>query len=115
MDYFYKIDTIKKYFQKMDNTVFETIQEANIGTLKYEALMDELMNVIIDLLEDNEIDENSKEMIYNQIIILLANHIGCTVDAEKYGNIMNKLFNENKITREQFCIFNENLNLGRWN
>jgi hypothetical protein len=114
MDYLNKINEIEKSMQEKNKIIFETIEEANENMLKYETLMDEIINVITNLLKNNEIEQKTKEIICTQALILLANNIGCANYDEKYGNIIDKLFTENKITEKQFNIFNENLNLGRW-
>ncbi len=114
MDYLSCLNKIKLDFLKLNDIVCDTIEEADSLDVEYEKLMDDIISLIKLVLDDNSNSVCTKENIYDKSVHLLGSYIGCAVDVEKYGKIIDNLCEKGKITKQQKDTFYNNLNIGRW-
>lgn len=108
------IEKIKNELKKLDNNLFDTVDEAKKSILEYERLLDSLVCLIIEIIDKNELTVVYKEDLFMKSVKILSNYIGSADDTEKYEAIFIDLYENNKISKTQLDIFYDNLNLGRW-
>lgn len=114
MDYIDDLHRIEQDLSVLDNTSYDTIEEANHCLIKYDELKDDIILIIKRALNDFSCSFSTQERIYNQAIQVLTNHIGSADDIQKYGNILESIQNDGMITKEQLNHFYDNLDIGRW-
>ncbi|SUB88446.1 Uncharacterised protein [Porphyromonas macacae] len=114
MDYINDLHRIEQDLSILDNTSYDTIEEANHCLIKYDKLKDDIILIIKRVLNDFSCSFSTKERIYNQAIQVLTNHLGSADDIQKYGNILECFQNDGMITKEQLNHFYDNLDIGRW-
>lgn len=114
MDYLIDLHKIEKALSILDNTSYDTIEEANSCLVQYDKLKDEIILIIRQVLDDSKIPDLIKDSVYNRAIQLLTNHIGSVDDILKYGSLVEAFYDEGKITKKQLILFHEKLDIGRW-
>jgi hypothetical protein len=114
MNYLNDLHRIEQVLSELDNTSYDTIEEANDCLIKYDKLKDDIISIIEQALDDLNSSVIIKDSVYNQAIHILTHHIGSADDIQKYGNILEFFHNEGKITKQQINSFFDNLDVGRW-
>lgn len=114
MDYINDLNRIKQNLSALDETSYDTIEEANHYLIKYDELKDNIILIIKRALNDISCSISTQERIYNQAIQILTNYIGSADDIQKFGDILNSFQNNGMITKEQLNHFYDNLDIGRW-
>lgn len=114
MDYNERLQKIDQALSVLDNTSYNTIEEANRCLIKYDKLKDDVIQLVKQLLEDSSKSEFIKGNIFNRAIQILTNHIGSSDDIVKYGDILESFFKEGQVSKEQLNFFYEKLDTGRW-
>lgn len=98
----------------LDNNSYDTLEEAKNSILKYDSLLDSLVNLICSIIDENNLSSIEKEKLYIKCVSILANYIGSAEDTEKYEAVFSSLYKNEKISEKQLNLFYDNLNLGRW-
>ena len=111
MNYWEELQKIEETFLTLDNSVCDTLEEANNCLIKYDKLKDDIMLIVKQVVENHIVTE---ENIYREAIRILTSHIGSADDIQKYGEILESFYRENKLTDWQRQFFYENLDIGRW-
>lgn len=114
MDYFSNLNRIEQVLSVLDNTSYDTIEEANNCLIKYDELKDNVITIINQMLNDFSNSSSTKECVYNKAIQILTNHIGSADDIQKYGSLLESFYNEGRITKQQLNLFYNRLDIGRW-
>ena len=114
MDYFSNLHRIEQVLSVLDNTSYDTIEEANNCLIKYDELKDNVITIINQMLNDFSNSSSTKECVYNNAIQILTNHIGSADDIQKYGSLLESFYNEGRITKQQLNLFYNRLDIGRW-
>ena len=104
---------IEKVLLSLDNTAYDTIEEADNSLIQYGILKDEIVSIIKQVIENFSISFTIKENIYKEAIRILANHIGSAKDMRKYGSILESFHNEGKLTEQQLNSFYDNFEFAK--
>ncbi len=112
--YLVKLHEIEAGLSVLDNMSCDTIEEANNCVIKYEEYKDKIILVIRQLMYCSSMSVTDKELVYNEAVRIVADRIGSADDAQKYGEVMETLRNENKLTEQQLRLFYDSINTGRW-
>lgn len=114
MDYLIDLHRIEQVLSILDNTSYNTIEEANDCLIKYDKLKDDIMLIIKQVLGDFSSSSLVRECVYNKAIQILTNHIGSADDIQKYGSQLDFFYNQGRITEQQLKLFYDKLDIGRW-
>ena len=68
MDYFSNLHRIEQVLSVLDNTSYDTIEEANNCLIKYDELKDNVITIINQMLNDFSNSSSTKECVYNKAI-----------------------------------------------
>lgn len=109
-----KTKKIEEELTILDNNSYDTLEEAKSSILKYDSLLDRLVNLICNIVDENNLSLIEKEKLYIKCVSILAGYIGSADDTEKYETIFNNLYKNKKISEIQLKFFYDNLNIGRW-
>lgn len=114
MDYLRELKKIEQALTVLDNALYDTIEEANKGVIKYDRLKNDIISILSKLLDDQRLLLPLRDSIYSEVIILLVNYIGSADDIKKYGDSIISFYNEGKISKLQMDSFFYGLDINRW-
>ncbi len=112
--YIKKIIKIEEELAILDNNSYDTIEEAKKSILKYDILLENLVNLVIEIINDNKLVLIHKEELFLKSVKIVSSYIGSADDIEKYETIFNDLYENKKISEIQLNYFQDNLNTSRW-
>src|SRR5215470_7439862 len=102
---------LNKYYEKLRNGQFSNDEDDYNENLKIKNGIKEL---IIDINNNDNIFENEKQLLKNEILKLLGENTGCVEDCKIAEIILNELVEKNIINKNNVNYYYSNENTGRW-
>ncbi len=112
--YLVKLHEIEAGLSVLDNMSCDTLEEANDCVRKYDEYKDKIILIVRQLMCSDSMSVADKELVYNEAVRILADRVGSADDAQKYGEVLETLRNENKLTEQQLRLFYDSISTGRW-